>query len=138
MNWAGITTVFFLATFKFMFAPFSGIPFGLSFWEISLSAFSGGLMSSCLFYFSGNFILKKIGTNSKRKIHTKTNRFIVKLKQKLGKVGITFWAPFFLSIPIGSMVVAKFYGKDKGTFLYITVGMALNALIMSILAYVLS
>jgi hypothetical protein len=138
MNWPGLTTVFLLATFKFMFAPFSGIPFGLGFFEICVSSFLGGLLSSFVFYFAGNFLLKKMGKQKKKKVHTRMNRFIVKLKQKLGKIGITFWAPFFLSIPIGSMVVAKFYGKEKGTFMFITLGMALNSLVMSMLAYVLS
>lgn len=137
MNWAGITTVFLLATFKFMFAPFSGLPFDLSYYETAISAFSGGLFSASIFYFTGNFVLKKIKKTKSNKVFTRTNRFIVKLKQRLGKIGITFWAPFLLSIPIGSLVVAKFYGNEKTTFIYVTIGMALNTVVMTTLAYVI-
>ena len=119
-----------------MVAPFSGIPFDLTFLETILSAFSGGIISSATFYFTGNVILKKFKNKTNKKVHTRMNRFIVKLKQKFGKIGITFWAPFFLSIPLGSLVVAKFYGKENSTFLFITIGMALNSFIMTTLAYV--
>lgn len=136
MNWAGFWSVFFLATFKFMFAPFGGIPFELTFLETFFAALLGGITSSFVFYFSANYFLKKSNKKEKAKVHTKTNKFIVKLKSKTGRIGICFWAPFFLSIPIGSIITAKFYGKFQSTFLLILIGMALNSLIMTTLAYV--
>lgn len=135
MNWTGFWSVFLLATFKFMFAPFGGVPFELNFLETFLSAFLGGSISSCLFYYSANYFLKKTKKEG-AKTHTKTNKLIVKLKRNAGKIGVCFWAPFFLSIPVGSIITAKFYGKYKSTFLLVLVGMALNALIMTTLAYV--
>ena len=68
---------------------------------------------------------------------TKTNKFIVFCKRKFGMYVICFWAPFFLSVPLGSIVVAKFYGKLRPTFLYISLGMAINAGITTFLAYVI-
>jgi len=118
MNWAGFWSVFLLATFKFM------------------SAFLGGTLSSFVFYFSANYFLKKKKKKVGAKIHTKMNKLIVKLKRNAGKIGVCFWAPFFLSIPVGSIITAKFYGKHKSTFLLVLLGMALNALIMTTLAYV--
>ena len=44
---------------------------------------------------------------------TKGNKFIVRLKLKLGIYGISFYAPLFLSVPIGTIITAKFYGKEK-------------------------
>jgi hypothetical protein len=52
-------------------------------------------------------------------------------------LGICFWAPFFLSVPIGSFIVAKFYGHEKNTFLLVVLGMLLNATITTFLAYVI-
>jgi prolipoprotein diacylglyceryltransferase len=73
----------------------------------------------------------------KKKKFTKTNRAIIRLKQKLGIYGICFWAPFFLSVPIGSIIVAKFYGKQREAFPLIIVGMFLNAFLMTSLSYLL-
>lgn len=118
-----------------MFAPFSGLPFGLTFFETALSAFSGGIISSAFFYFAGNLLLKKIKVKNNKKVFTRVNRFIVSVKQKLGKIGIAFYAPLFLSIPFGSYIVARFYGSDKWTFFYIMAGMAINSLMMTSIAY---
>ena len=60
---------------------------------------------------------------------------LIQLKQKLGMYGLCFWGPFFLSVPVGSIVVAKFYGKLKKTFPLIVLGMAINAFVTSALAY---
>ena len=72
----------------------------------------------------------------KRKF-TRTNKFIIYCKQKFGMYVICFWAPFFLSVPLGSIIVAKFYGKLRYTFLYIFIGMTINTSITTFLAYVI-
>jgi hypothetical protein len=51
----------------------------------------------------------------KRKF-TRVNKGLVKMKRGLGIYGVTLVAPLFLSIPIGSIVCAKFFGHDKRTF----------------------
>jgi hypothetical protein len=147
MNWGLISTVFFLATFKFMFAPFTGHAIGLPFWETYLSSVCGGVFSATIFYYFSEWILK---ISQKRKLQkaengilkakrkfTRTNRGIIKVKRSLGIYGICFWAPFFLSVPIGSIIAAKFYGKEPKTFPLIIVGMFLNALLMSFFAYLI-
>ena len=71
-----------------------------------------------------------------KKTFSRMNKVVVKLKLRLGKVGICFWAPFFLSVPIGSIIVAKFYGKYSFTFLFVLVGILLNAFLTSFIVYV--
>ena len=41
-----------------------------------------------------------------KKKFTRINKLIVRIKLRIGIYGIAFWAPLFLSIPIGSAVVA--------------------------------
>ena len=150
MNWGIISSVFFLSTFKFMFAPFTGYGLGLSFWETYISSVAGGTFGAAIFYYASeifmNYSLRKRKQKEiiylekglvlpKKKKFTKTNRFIIRLKRKLGIYGICFWAPFFLSVPIGSVVAAKFYGKLPKTFPLIILGMCLNAMITCSLAY---
>jgi hypothetical protein len=150
MNWSYIASVFFVATFKFMLAPFTGS--ALPFWENYLACAAGGSFSAGIFYFSSELILhytrkrkikkqerlEKLGkeTTPKKKF-TKTNRLIIHIKHKLGIYGICFWAPFFLSIPIGCIIAAKFYGKLKKTYPLIVLGMFLNALILCGIVYLI-
>lgn len=151
MNWAGLTSIFLVATFKFVFSPFPGPHIGLPFYETFLAAFSGGCFSAAIFYFLSDYFMeiahrRKLKNQQKildqgnevpyKKKFTKANRLIINLKMKLGKYGICFWAPFFFSVPIGSIIVAKFYGKLNGTYPLIVIGMAINAAIMTFLAYV--
>ena len=152
MNWGIIASVFFLATFKFMFAPFTGSGLNLTFWETYFSSVAGGTVGAAIFYFSSELLLKyshrkKVKKQDElerkglpipiKKKFNRTNRFIIRLKQKLGIIGICFWAPFFLSVPIGSIIAAKFYGKSRKTYPLIVLGMFVNAMITSLLAYLM-
>jgi len=144
MNWGAFFSVFILSTFKFMFAPFAGIPFGLSFLETYFCCVIGGTLSSGFFFLFGKYlslklnqIKKKRSLNKKKLVHTRINKLIVRTKLNIGIVGICFWAPFFLSVPIGSIVVAKFYSKKRGSFLLVFIGMNFNALVMTTFAYYL-
>lgn len=151
MKWGGLTTVFLLATIKFMVAPLPGQRLHLSFLETYLASCAGGIVGAAIFYFAAEFFLKwshdkKVAkqeaalaqgiTLPVKKKFTKLNKFIVRIKMKLGFIGICFWAPFFMSIPIGAIVVAKFYGKRKMTFPLICIGMGINALATTAFAYI--
>ena len=57
------------------------------------------------------------------------------MKRSIGIIGITFWAPFFLSIPLGSIIAAKFYGHKKQAYPLIVLGIFLNGLVTTSFAY---
>lgn len=150
MNWGGIITIFFASTVKFMFAPFSGPVLKLTFVEAYLAACAGAIFGAAIFYFSAEFFIHRAARKKhlaveqakaqnkpyvEKKKFTRMNRFLIRIKMKLGIIGVTFWAPFFLSIPIGSMIVAKFYGKRKITFPLICLGIFFNGIIMTGLVY---
>jgi hypothetical protein len=150
MPWGSYLTVFFLSTFKFLFAPFTGELLQLAYWETILVCFLGGSASAALFFFSSEFfIIRSIRNRRRRKEDalqmgmvwvdkrrfTRTNKFIVRMKRSFGIYGICFWAPFFLSVPIGSIITAKFYGKEKRSFPLVILGMAINSTIMTSLVY---
>jgi uncharacterized protein (DUF2062 family) len=135
-----------------MFTPLGGPGLGLSFFETYFATVTGGIVGSAVFYFFGGYFIhraeqkrqrlqvesieKGIELPIKRKF-TKMNKFIVKIKMSLGIVGISLWAPFFLSIPVGSIVTAKFYGHDKKTYPLIVVGMFINAFATTGIAYLI-
>jgi hypothetical protein len=61
----------------------------------------------------------------------------VQIKRRFGFYGITLFAPLFFSVPIGSYVAAKFYGKYQTTFWFVLVGLALNAFLLTLISYAL-
>lgn len=151
MNWSGYIALASVATFKFMFSAIPGPALGLNYFETVASISIGAMISAAFFYFSSEFFLNR--ARSKRlklireaeqkgipfkgkKTFSRVNKIVVKLKLGLGKVGICFWAPFFLSVPVGSIIAAKFYGKYSFTFLFILAGILLNAFLTSFIVYV--
>lgn len=133
-----------------MFAAIPGSVAGIPFIHTYLTTAIGGTFGAAVFYFTAELFMvinnrklakkreeaKANGVELKeKKRFTRLNKFIVRIKSRLGIVGISFWAPFFLSVPIGSIVAAKFYGKKKITFLLITVGMFINGLVTTGVAY---
>lgn len=145
-------TFFLLSMVKFMFTPFAGPATKLTFTETYVVCVSGAGVCAAFFYFLSEFFIKRahkkrvklyleaLSKNQPfliKKKFTKTNKIIVRTKRKLGIYGIALYAPFFLSVPIGSIVAAKFYGKDKKTFPLIVLGMMSNGLITTGFAYFL-
>lgn len=54
-----------------------------------------------------------------KKIFTRKNRRIVRIKQKYGLIGIALVTPFLLSIPVGVFLVVRYYSSSKKKFLYL-------------------
>ena len=74
------------------------------------------------------FSLIKIGweeilsqIKNRKKFFQKKNKWIIKIKRsKKGFFLICLLAPLFLSIPIGTIVVAKFYGDRPKAYYFVT------------------
>jgi hypothetical protein len=141
MQWVALSTVFFTAMVKFMFSPALGPALKLSYIETYIANMAGALISMTIFYFAAEFFLKRSHDKKvkkykealvtgevlpAKKVFTKRNKFIIRIKNKIGIIPFAFWAPFFLSIPIGSIITAKFFGKQRMTFPLMIVGIALN------------
>lgn len=150
MHWHLYFSLFGLSMIKFMFAPFSGPLMKLNFLETYLSCVAGAIAAAFIFYFSSEYFMIRAHKKRKALLHasitngtplkykprfTRFNKLIVKLKRRLGIYGIAFYAPLFLSVPVGSIVTAKFYGKEKRTFPLILVGIFMNGALTTGLAY---
>jgi hypothetical protein len=152
MPWHFYFTLFTLSMIKFMFAPFGGPAMKLNFLETYLSCISGAFVAAFIFYFSSEFFMIRAHNKRKALLHasitngtplkykpkfTRFNKLIVRLKRRLGIYGIAFYAPLFLSVPVGSIVTAKFYGKEKRTFPLILLGICINGAITTGLSYII-
>ena len=133
-----------------MFAPLAGPGLKLSFFETWADCCAGAIVSSAVFFFSANYFMNRAEKKAEKKKQaliakgllvpvkkqfTRMNKFIVRMKRSAGIVGISFWAPFFLSIPLGSIIAAKFFGHSKKTYPLIVLGIFLNGLIMTGVAF---
>lgn len=151
MNWGAITAVFFSAFIKFMFAPFVSRGLSLDFFTTWIAVFSGGLISAMIFYFASEFFMKRNHAKKIAKIaeakrlgepvklkrsFTRVNKALVRFKHSIGQKGICLFAPLILSVPVGSIICAKFYGKKGSTFPIIIFGLAMNSFLLSLLAFI--
>ena len=144
---------FLLSTVKFLFTPFGGPAAGLTFFETYLTCLLGAFFSGTIFYFLGEFLLNRSKNKNllrrqkaiengeplkEKKIFTRMNKNIVKMKHRFGIVGISFFAPLFMSVPVGTIITAKFFGKRKITYPLILLGFCINGLLTTGIAYSIS
>jgi hypothetical protein len=138
-------TTFFFATFKFMFA--SSIMMSasdLSFIEIVIFSCLGGLFSFNVFFFSSSYFMHRYRTRMRsktsvirnKKNFTKMNKTIVRYKSSPYSLWlICILAPLFMSVPVGSIVVAKFYRHNKKAYFIVTGTLIISAIILASLSY---
>lgn len=136
MNIAGFISVFFVASSKFLFAPTVSFRF-FNFWETILFVSIGGIAGVSFFYLASGWVIRKINENRikkeqaqlkkgkvvVKKVFTPFRRKVIRVKNSFGLIGIAFLTPCILSIPIGSIIAARFYRHNRFTIfaLYISV-----------------
>ncbi|MGB1103208.1 MAG: hypothetical protein ACPG21_06225 [Crocinitomicaceae bacterium] len=155
MNWSLIIFAFGFGTFKFVFVHWGAYAaFGdqsvSSLFQIFISATLGAWITMAVFYYLSEYFMerahrKKIDKMRKaleagieikqKKNFTRINKAIVWIKNTLGLYGVTILAPLFLSIPIGAIVCAKFYGRKKKTFILMLLFTGLYSAIMCLSIY---
>lgn len=91
----------------------------ISIWENYLSA-----------AFHRLFRIKKKALKNK-KIFTKRNRRIIKIKTNYGLPGIAFATPVLFSIPVGVFLVVRYYERNKLKLVYIFGGNLIWSIIYS-------
>ena len=141
-NFSLYVLAFLISTVKFLFAASIVSASSLTPFEIAISTGLGALFSFNIFYWSSGYFMrvakeKKVqaihnGTHKKKATFTKMNKLMVKTKKsKSGFWLICILAPLFLSIPIGSVIVAKFYGENRLAY-------PVSMVSLSVLAFVLA
>lgn len=116
--------IFILGTFKYMFSAVPGVVAGVPFFNNFITLTIGGLVSFNFFYFMYSKLIKnalkkkkikiEAGTYVPKKVFTKKNKIITIVKRsKLGFWAITIIGPMVLSIPLGAIIIAKFYRHRK-------------------------
>ncbi len=99
--------------------PAAVIVFEFDFVKVILVSCSGGIIGTIVFTYLSAGLLKWWKTFKNKRFPStqtstfkKSNRRIVRLKNRFGLTGIAVLTPFLLSIPVGAFIAERFY-KDK-------------------------
>ena len=131
--------VIFFSSVKFgLTFPLAIIEYNLGFMETILWTNVGGLIGILVFAFLSeqllflwrnylwNFLQKLFNISREKvktkKIFTKKNRRIVKIKSKYGLAGIALSTPILLSIPLGVFLTIRYFNHKKYKLLYLLGG----------------
>lgn len=141
MNWLAFLYVFLLSHVKFLFAATVALAtypkFSVD--EIFISSALGAISCFNIFYFISYRIYFKKGNKKpkavkKKKNFKKRNRMLIKMKRsKIGFFLVCTLAPLFLSIPIGTVIVVKFFGHKKITYVYVTLVLIIMSFLLAYL-----
>lgn len=122
-QWSQIVVIVLLSIFKYGFGIFSAVNSSIGFWPSILANLIGGGIGILLFIHFGYWITLKY---YEIRYRTKTyhrfswwNRFLVKLKRKFGLIGIAFFSPIILTIPVGVMLALQITANKYKIFKYI-------------------
>jgi uncharacterized membrane protein len=125
-----IISVFLLSTVKFVFG---GIPlalaFGFPFFKVVTITTLGGFTGVIFFVFLSDKLIasvKKIKDKnqikdlrlSTKKIFTKKNKIIIKVKHRFGLLGIAILTPFLISIPLGCYIAVRYFKNKQKILIY--------------------
>ncbi len=133
-----IFSVFLTCSFAFKIGfPTTFMVLNQNFVEVMLVSCGGGIAGNILFTYLSAAILKAIhnfrakrGLIHKKKVFTRFNRRVIRVKQRFGLAGIAFITPILLSTPVGAFLAERFFRDKKKIILYLSGATILWALML--------
>lgn len=135
--WSIIGILVFSAL-KFFLAPAAAVIAGFSIYESIVYTSIGGIVGFLIFFRFGKLIRKIIVGFFKSKPKAKfnkRNRRIIKLKNGYGFWGLAFLTPCLLGIPLGAIIAAGFYSKQKWVMVVFCLGILFWSVILSSISF---
>ncbi len=146
-----VISTILVSSIKFAFAPFIAVLYGFNYIETVIITSIGGVLGIFFFYYLSSFILwlhrrvfpnrnnktKKPPSLTKKKF-TFRNKLIIRLKSNFGLIGIAFFTPIILSIPLGSFLAHRYYLKNKLVLPLMLSGVFFWAFVLTFIAKILS
>lgn len=139
-----IFTVFLSCVFFFgkLGMPSAILLFKFNFLKVFLVTTISGFTSNVLFTYFSAAILKwwdgykeRKHLFAKKKVFTKANRRIIKIKKRFGLVGLAFITPIFPGIPVGAFIAERFYKKKIKVIMYLNVSVVFWSITLYFLFY---
>lgn len=134
--WLQIVGLLLLSSTKFLFAPSTVVAAGYDYKETIIITTLGGWMGVLIFYYFGRVLIELIlrrfiNPNKKKSPFTFTNKLIIKTKVKYGIIGLAAITPVLISIPIGSIIAARYFSRVSLTVPYLLVAVLAWSLILT-------
>lgn len=136
-----ITLVFLLSTVKFAFGISAALANGFGFWQMLFTTALGGSAGVLLFFLFGKklfaFLRKKgiIKTKKKQRIFSRNKRRLVRIKNTYGITGIALLTPVVLSIPVGCLLVARYFPYQRNALLVLLAAVWFWAVSLSLFSF---
>jgi hypothetical protein len=134
-----ILTVFLTCMFAFgkLGIPTAIAVFKFNFVKVMLVSWAGGIAGIILFTYLSEAIIKAIHNYRARRnlihrkrIFTKFNRRVIRVKQRFGLTGIAFITPV-IGTPVGAFIAERFYRNKRKVIIYLS----LSVIFWSLLLY---
>lgn len=149
-----------ISAVKFLVAAPASYLLGFSFMHTFISIFFGGFMGVIVFFYFGKVLIYFFSKEfplliraleqmtglrfwfyadvaRKKKIFSRRNRVIVRIRQRLGLSGIVILTPVLFSIPIGTFLTLKYFSKRKGVLAFLSLSVLGWSLLLSLITQVL-
>lgn len=120
-----VTLILFTSMVKFAFSPLLSLSLGYDLIETIIITSIGGCIGVTIFFLGSGWILGRmedrrihavmLGRRRGRRSFTRTNKLIVKVKRNQGLHGLAALTPVLISIPIGTILAARYFRNDKRT-----------------------
>jgi hypothetical protein len=128
-----------LSIVKFLFAPFLMTFDPTSdwmWWEVVWITSSGAALGAFLFFHAGETIMNAWTHHfgKPKKTFTPFRRRLIRIKQRFGLKGLLAISAL-ISVPVSSLLAAKFYRHKRETLPMMIVGFALWSVVLSTLAW---
>jgi hypothetical protein len=145
MDLLGALSVVLTAMVKFLFAGLLSYSMGHGIGLTILLTALGGTLGMVLFYLTGTRVLEWIRLRyvrrsaermarglAPKRIFTRTNRWIVRIKHLYGIRGLAAIAPPILSIPVTALLAAKYFHHERRTLPTLLVSVLLWSGVLSL------
>lgn len=140
-----ILTVIAVGALKMMVAAGFGVGFGFTFLKTFLFTSLGGCIGVLVFYKLSGWLMERSRLKWVRKrteallqggarlkpVFTRRNRWLVRLKHVSGYLGVALLTPLVLTIPLGSILAARFFHHDRRTVPALLLSVVLQAFCVS-------
>ncbi len=120
-----VALILFTSMVKFAFSPLLSLSLGYDLVETIIITGIGGCIGVTVFFLGSGWILGRmedrrmnavlLGRRRGRRSFTRTNKLIVKVKRNQGLHGLAALTPVLISIPIGTILAARYFRNDKRT-----------------------
>ncbi len=140
-----IITIVAASMVKFAISPLVSYGLGYTFLQTLLFTSLGGCLGVVLFYRASAWLMKRARLRrihreiarqhgidaTRRRVFTGFNRFIVRVKRGHGLQGLAALTPVLLSIPIGTIIAAKYFSHDRRTLPTLLSSVVIWAVVLS-------